>query len=1002
MNISGIFCLRERLLLVAIISLMAFSGCAVNQAGPQGAASEPPGVDEPVTQTDIFEDDKEVAVKHIDVVGTGDAVLIEADGPVKYTAFRLTDPPRLIVDLPGTNVDEVLETITVDNLFITDIVTTSYGEGDKRIGRVEVGLKEGVGHTVKSGEDSVLVSLEKPVFGDEETYAEALAEDEDDIDLLGDEALEIAEAEDVEVDLELEDALFVDEEDEDIIGLDEEEADMPVDEATAITGIEFSTVGDAAVIMLTADGTIGNFNSFGLDDPARFVLDLWGLDTTIVERSMPVDLPYLDRVRIGTHPDKVRLVFDISTDTLPTHNVDKAGDTLVVSFGVSGEEAQEVAEEPEIAEEPWIAEEIEIAEEPGIAEEFEIAEEPGIAEIDEPEFVELEVEEEAPPSPVEVVSDLDVSAEEEAVEEVKQKVSRRAGKVKGVDFRRLKDKARLSIVNTKTADFDVTESLDGRTLTVDIFGSVIPEDLKMTLDARDLNTPVNTISSFQSSMEPTKDVRILVRLREDVVYEVSGDGKEINVDFPLYAPTREDEDDVEDEDGVVRDEYGLPLKVYEGEKITLEMVDAQVLDVLNILAEVSRLNIVALPDEVSGTITLRLIDVPWDQAFDLILKSKGLGQVHEGNIVRVAPLEKLRAEREAALAAKKAEAKLEKLETEYIRINYDEAASLAEQVINLLSDRGTATSHEPTNTLIIKDVRDSINEALDFIRRVDIASPQVLIEARIVEAESSFARDLGVQWGVDYLAQDADSHTVIFGSTSQTGQIPVDPNVQTGTLEETPVYGEVTKNDVSAFAGASNYAVNLPAAGGAGPLGALGFVLGKSSGDPRILDIRISAGEAQGLVKTISRPRITTMDNKEAKIEQGESIPFQTTSATGTETKFIDANLNLTVTPQITPDGSVLMEIKASRNSIGSFTGSGGEPSINKKEATTNVLVKDGETTVIGGIIISDTNESERGIPFLKDIPFLGWLFKTKSIKDEQRELLIFITPTILKDKDTG
>ena len=169
-----------------------------------------------------------------------------------------------------------------------------------------------------------------------------------------------------------------------------------------------------------------------------------------------------------------------------------------------------------------------------------------------------------------------------------------------------------------------------------------------------------------------------------------------------------------------------------------------------------------------------------------------------------------------------------------------------------------------------------------------------------------------------------------------------------------------------------------------------------------ILDLRISAGESQGQLKTISRPRVTTLDNKEAKIEQGESIPFETTSASGTATTFVDANLSLTVTPHITPDGSVLMNIKASRNSIGTFRTSGGQPSINKKEATTDVLVKDGETTVIGGIVITDRNDTDKGIPYLKDIPVLGWLFKSKSTTDSQTELLIFITPKIMKEKAVG
>ena len=304
----------------------------------------------------------------------------------------------------------------------------------------------------------------------------------------------------------------------------------------------------------------------------------------------------------------------------------------------------------------------------------------------------------------------------------------------------------------------------------------------------------------------------------------------------------------------------------------------------------------------------------------------------------------------------------------------------------MLSDRGTVNSDSRTNTLIVKDVREGIAAVLNLVKKLDTPIPQVLIEARIVEATSSFARDLGIQWGVDYQTGGKVS-TNTFGSTTTGGQ------ALTGTTT-TPVFAAAT--------GAENFAVKLPATGTAGTLGALGFILGNAGSSPLVLDLRLSAGEKEGRLKTISRPRITTMDNKEAKIEQGESIPFETTSASGTSTTFIDANLSLTVTPHITPDGSVLMKIRASRNSIGTFRTSSGEPSINKKESSTEVLVRDGETTVIGGIVITDKSDTESGIPWLKDIPVFGWIFKSRSISDSQTELLIFITPTILKEKITG
>ncbi len=611
------------------------------------------------------------------------------------------------------------------------------------------------------------------------------------------------------------------------------------------------------------------------------------------------------------------------------------------------------------------------------------------------------------------------SSEPLAQQDLKVIVRKDSVDVENVEFRLMGDVARLTITNSDIAKFRIKESEDGKVLSLDILNAFIPDNLKSTLDAEALGSPVATISSYQAYTEPVGNVRVVVKLNDRVPYDISRSGNAINMDFPLMTWVEEDR---EEQEGVVLgdgDGDEVPVAIafseeddfdtdtepessgtkYTGRKINIDMVDAEVTDILKLLAEVSDLNIIA-SGEVGGKITLRLKDVPWDQAFDLILKTRGLGSIQDGNIVRVAPAARIREEREGALAAKKAATKLEDIKTEYIRINYDKAKSLSIQLENLLSDRGSITVHEPTNTVVVRDIGSAIEDLKSYIKQVDIPIPQVLIEARIVEATSSFARDLGVQWGIDIQSVGNQMTTSTFGSVDeQFGQWAVNPSQQAGTLVDGGAYN-VEKENFLAQAGVTNYAVNLPATGSAGTLGALGFILGKTGANPMILDLRISAGEQQGMVKTISRPRIITMDNKEAKIEQGESIPFETSTVEGTATSFIDANLSLTVTPQITPDGSVLMAIKASRNSIGSFRNSSGEPSINTKEASTHVLVRNGETTVMGGIIVSDTNNSERGIPFFKEIPVLGWLFKAKSLSDSQTELLIFITPTILNSGD--
>ncbi|MFQ5481096.1 MAG: type IV pilus secretin PilQ, partial [Thermodesulfobacteriota bacterium] len=547
--------------------------------------------------------------------------------------------------------------------------------------------------------------------------------------------------------------------------------------------------------------------------------------------------------------------------------------------------------------------------------------------------------------------------------------------IKNIDYKKIGTKGFLTIETTAKPVYSIKKSNSGRTLVVDITDTLIGENLVRTLDATKLGTPVASISSYQGSTDPAV-TRILIDLTAAASHSVVElDGTLSLVFEPVTKPIRVQSDgNAATPDG----------PRYTGKKIDLDMMDARITDILRLLAEVSNFNIIA-SDDVTGTISLRLRDVPWDQAFDIILKAKGLDKVKVGNVIRVAPATRISQERDAALAAVKASEKLEPLSIEFVAINYGKAKELEAHVKNVLSDRGSVTSETRTNTLIIKDIKKGIAAAEKLVSQLDTAIPQVLIEARIVEASSSFSRDLGVQWGVDYQT-GGNVNANIFGSDATTGQTP--PSGTNPAFE--------TRN------GAQNFAVNLPATGSIGTLGALGFILGKAGQNPLVLDLRLSAGEQEGQLRTISRPRIVTMDNKEAKIEDGESVPFETTSASGTSTIFIDANLSLTVTPHITPDGSVLMKIKASKNSIGTFTTSSGEPSIVKKEASTEVLVNDGETTVIGGIISSDSNNTNSGIPYLKDIPLMGKLFRSKSTKESQKELLIFITPSIMRGRTAG
>ena len=419
-------------------------------------------------------------------------------------------------------------------------------------------------------------------------------------------------------------------------------------------------------------------------------------------------------------------------------------------------------------------------------------------------------------------------------------------------------------------------------------------------------------------------------------------------------------------------------KQYVGQRITLDFHDIDVRNLLRLLADVSKKNIV-VADDVPGKITVSLRNVPWDQALDIVLQSKGLGKQEVGNVIRIAKFDVIAKEEAAKLEAQKNRQVLLPLKVRIIPVNFSTAADLARQVKDVLTDRGTISIDERTNVLIVKDTQEALARAEGLVRSLDTETPGVLIESRIVEAASNFTQALGVQWGGN------------FGFSPATGNgLPVSfPNVMTGAgaSDQVPNQGVQTT---------PNYAVNLPAPIGQGSGGGIGLVFGSANGAFN-LNLRLTALERKGLLKTISAPKVATLDNKEATISQGQSIPFSQVSASGVNTTFVEALLELKVTPHVTADGSILMKIKATNNKPDpSLTGANGQPSITKRQAETTVLVKDGDTTVIGGIYTRATSSTVSSVPFLGDIPILGFFFKSKAEDDAHTELLIFITPRVL------
>jgi type IV pilus assembly protein PilQ len=430
---------------------------------------------------------------------------------------------------------------------------------------------------------------------------------------------------------------------------------------------------------------------------------------------------------------------------------------------------------------------------------------------------------------------------------------------------------------------------------------------------------------------------------------------------------------------------GLPFgdsiteqRAFTGEKISLDFQDADINDILRLIAEVGKVNIIAGGD-VQGKITTRMTEVPWDQALDVILKINGLAQERSGNIIRVAPLEKFTNERQERLKARVTEVQAEPLVTRIVPANYAAAKDLRPNLEKLLSRRGAIIIDGRTNTMIITDTQASLDAVLALIEKLDRPTPQVMIEARIVESSRTFLRELGIQLGFAY-SQITDK--TFPNRVDVRGGVPAAGN-SGGLTPPTPP---------------ANFLLDLPAAVGLGSGGAIGLSLASIGG--AILDAQLSALESSGRGKIISSPKIATLDNTEAQIQSGRKIPVATVSAEGTRTEFVDANITLKVTPHVTPNEFIGMKITATKNEADFTQQVNGIPTITTREANTDMLVKDGDTVVIGGLYRRTIQSSRSGIPGLSNIPVLGLLFRKERQQDDSDELLIFLTPRIIRQED--
>jgi len=559
--------------------------------------------------------------------------------------------------------------------------------------------------------------------------------------------------------------------------------------------------------------------------------------------------------------------------------------------------------------------------------------------------------------------------------------------LRDVDFRRGNTSEGRILVDLSSANIGIDIRQQGRQLVVDFLNTNVPRNLVRRLDVGDFGTPVRFVDTFEQG----GNARIVVEPRG--IWEYSA--YQTDTQFIIEVkPVKEDPNRL----------VQSSVPGYSGEKLSLNFQNVEVRAVLQVIADFTGLNIIT-SDTVGGNLTLRLKDVPWDQALDIILQAKGLSKRKNGNVVLIAPTDELAAKEKLALEAQAAVSDLEPVRTESFALSYAKAEDIQKLLSNkeqrILSKRGSASIDERTNTIFVQDSGGRLEEARRLIQQLDIPVRQVLIEARIVIADDKWGRQLGVRFGTQSAFNTNNYNFGVSGTAVDTvqplGNNPVSrgsaslvyPGGQSQNLFAVPTgYGTIP---IGAQPDQMN--VNLPVAGAAGSLAL--SILNLGSGN--LVNIELSALEADNRGKVVSSPRVITADKKKAIISQGTEIPYLTAAASGATTvSFKPAVLELAVTPRITPDDRIIMDLEVKKDSVGQVFS--GIPSVDTKKVNTQVLVDNGDTIVLGGIFEQETRNTTTKVPFLGDLPFVGVLFRKTERIENKTELLIFVTPKIVKD----
>ncbi len=936
-------CPKQKWILYIGLLVLTFYvfGCATNSSAPPTSQTEAGELTsgEPQQLMDVQVVDQDSS---LDVLLVGSAAMT-------YTAFKAIDPLRLVLDLPNTESEVASSPLAVENEIIGKIETMTLTQEPQPLTRVEIALNQETPYEIFQEENQIRVQFDKPTTPGEARMMPA-TEAEGAASQTGGESVTAPAA-------------------------TQSSAKVSSAPARKITAIQPIRSDDEVKVYIIGDGSIKDYNVFTLTDPARVVLDLMGVKLAASKGGVPPSDKLLKNIRVGEHPNKVRVVFDLIPAAGLPYQVTSVEDRLVVTF------------------------------------------KPGSK---------------FPPKPPIVVAAPAAAPREEAVKAKRTPPPAEPARITSIDFNLLKsDKSRLTVSANRPLDPEI-QITGANSISMIFPNTKLPKHLERHIDTGQFASAVNVIYPRPMKGVPGT-VEFYIELREMVPYHIAKEDDKVYLDFdsstmpptepiklskpttvaeergpaapvpaevqpppapeemaaaaPAAAPPPPEEEmaleetEAADEQALAavpppaaREAEGGPTKTapppmvvgerYLGQKISLDLQEVDIRNVLRLLADVTGKNIVVEPN-VKGTVTLKVDNVPWDQVLELILKINDLDSVMEGNVIRIATAAKIKSEldrrREEVEAQKElmaAARDLGEITTEYLQVNYADVGDISAQIEKVKSEKGTLSVDNRTNLIIYSDFPRRIEVAKEILARLDRATKQVMVESRIVSANTNFSRNLGISWNASYTA-----------------------NSLAGRLGGSPEF---------------DFAVAAPTAA----IGTFGLNFTRLANNILDLDMQLDALEQAGEGRVISSPRIFTLDHVQAMIQQGDQIPYPQRTEEGTiSTAFAPATLSLTVTPHITPDGKVRMEVLAKRDQADFSRTVQDVPAIRTQEAQTELLVNDGDTIVIGGIVIRDTEWSEARVPFLWRIPILGWLFKNRQISDEKSELLIFLSPSIVEEQ---